>query len=156
MANTKGTNVVLIVAPVPPDNLSAAQAAVVNGAPVYDLTLVCGSEKVNFNGGIATVELPHILDANQSADGVVVSYLTDDGTLDACTTSYNQSAGMVTFKTDHFSKYVIGYDPILVWDNTYVDVTYDDWFYDAVRYVGANGMMSGIGSLTEHPNPKYS
>ena len=128
------------------DNLSVAQAAIVDDASVYDLTLVCGSEKVNFNGGIATVELPHTLDANQSADGVVVSYLADDGTLDACTTSYNQSAGMVTFKADHFSKNVIGYDPLLIWNSTYVDVSFDDWFYDAVRYVGANGMMSGIGN----------
>ena len=146
MANTKGTNVVLKVAPVPADNLSTVQAAAVNGAPVYDLTLVCGSDEVNFNGGIATVELPHTLDANQSADGVVVSYLTDDGTLEACSTSYNQSAGIVTFRTDHFSKYVVGYDPTLIWNNTYVDVTSDDWFYDAVQYVAANGMMSGIGS----------
>ena len=32
------------------------------------------------------------------------------------------------------------------WENPYNDVSKDDWFYDAVKYVTENGLMNGMGS----------
>ena len=32
------------------------------------------------------------------------------------------------------------------WENPYNDVSKDDWFYDAIKYVTENGLMNGVGS----------
>ena len=38
------------------------------------------------------------------------------------------------------------------WVNPYTDVTANAWYYDAVAYVGANGLMNGITPTTFAPN----
>lgn len=43
----------------------------------------------------------------QTGNTVVVYYLNDDGTLEACATAYDATNKIVTFKTNHFSVYVV-------------------------------------------------
>ena len=38
------------------------------------------------------------------------------------------------------------------WENPYLDVLYLDWFYDYVRYVSTNGMMTGYAEDVFAPN----
>ena len=42
------------------------------------------------------------------------------------------------------------------WDNPFVDVSTEDWFYDAVKFVSENGLMNGVGNNSFAPNMKLS
>lgn len=107
--------IILKVEPVQESALSEAQAQTANGQPIFELTLQSGGEVISdFKTGNATIKIPYTLAEGQQAEGVVVWYLDEDGNTTPCETSYDEAAGMVTFVTPHFSKYVIGYDETLV------------------------------------------
>ena len=109
------TEIVLVVSPVAAAELSEAQAAAAGEAPVVELTLRSGDTVISrFGSGSATVTLPYTLQEGRQAAGVVVWYLDDAGATTPCETSYDEAAGMVTFTTPHFSKYMIGYDESLL------------------------------------------
>ncbi len=38
------------------------------------------------------------------------------------------------------------------WSNPFVDVPDNAWYYDAVKYVNENGLMTGTGANTFEPN----
>ena len=43
-----------------------------------------------------------------------------------------------------------------VWENPFVDITEDDWFYNDVEYVYTNGLMFGVGDMKFDPNANLS
>ena len=48
------------------------------------------------------------------------------------------------------------YTPPEDWDNPYIDVSDDDWFYEGVRYVTENGLMAGTSATTFSPTTNIS
>lgn len=42
--------------------------------------------------------------------------------------------------------------PAYTWTNPFKDVTVNDWFYDAVKYVNENGIMNGVANDMFDPN----
>ncbi len=103
--------VTLLVEPVPAENLNAAQQQVVGTYTVFELTLQSGGNLISdFNNGKAQITLPYALQADQTADGIVVWYVDDLGNITPCATSYNADTQQVVFETTHFSKYVIAYE----------------------------------------------
>lgn len=98
----------LVVTPVEKEEMTPAQAEKVGDQPVFELTLQSGGVVIsNFGEGRATVTLPYTLKEGQQAEEIVVWYLAEDGQVTACETSYDAGAGLVTFVTPHFSRYVI-------------------------------------------------
>lgn len=71
----------------------------------------------------------------------------EDGTMSEIPCTYDSKTKLATFKTNHFSLYVVGAD-----SNTnkvsYQDVKEGNWFYDAVSYVANNGLMKGTDDKT--------
>ncbi|MCL2031207.1 MAG: S-layer homology domain-containing protein, partial [Oscillospiraceae bacterium] len=59
---------------------------------------------------------------------------------------------MITFAIVHQSYFVVGYDPVAVWENLFSDVSAEDWFYSAVAYVSYYGYVSGDGAGHFFPN----
>ena len=105
----------LVVAPVAQDQMTPAQVQAAGDYPTFELTLHSGEAVISsFEEGNATVTLPYTLAQGQEAQGIVVWYLDQEGTLTPCQTSYDPEAGQVTFVTPHFSRYVIGYDESLL------------------------------------------
>ena len=77
--------------------------------PVYDITMLRGSEKVtSFNGKTITVSLPYELKENESPDNIVVYYVKDDGTIEKMDCIYKD--GNVSFETNHLSYFAISYE----------------------------------------------
>ena len=68
--------------------------------------------------------------------------------------TYDPATKLATFKVNHFSLYVVGTADTSKWTNPYSDVKETSWFYDAVRYVSANGMMQGTKDTAFSPNGK--
>lgn len=88
-------------------SLSAAQQAVVGDNVAVDLALLCGGTAIGQFGGSVEVSLPFALAEDKDASDVTVYYVAQDGAYTACETQY--ADGVVTFTTDHFSTYMVGY-----------------------------------------------
>lgn len=128
-------------------SITATRIAELNGRPVYDLTVMNGSTQVSdFNGGHATVTIPYKLKPGEDPSAVVIYYLADDGTLKAVRGHYDADMKAVVFKTTHFSKFVLGYNPV-----SFSDVAADAWYKNAVDFIAARGITSGTGTRTFSP-----
>lgn len=110
------------------------------------------NNKVQPNSGykvIITLPLPEaLLDCK---DDVQVVY-TDNESLITLKSELVQNEGIwcIVFEAEHFSPYALIVDK--EWKNSFSDVDETDWFYDAVRYVNIEGLMSGTGLFAFEPN----
>lgn len=124
---------------------------------VVSLTVTAGGKHItSFGNGIATVSLPYELKEGEKAEDVTVWYLAEDGTMSEVPCSYDPVTKLATFKVNHFSLYVVGTADTSKWINPFSDVKESSWFYDAVRYVSANGLMQGTKDKTFNPDGKTS
>jgi hypothetical protein len=135
--------------------LTADQKVAVGGDTVYDISVLSGSTHISsFDGNSITISLPYTLKSGEDASGVTVWYLDDTGKLQQITATYDKSTGLATFTTTHLSYYVVGY--AAAWTNPFGDVKSTDWFYDAVKYVSQNSLMSGTSSMAFEPNAEMT
>lgn len=138
----EGETAVFTVAAIAPGSLTERQRQIVNNAPVYELTLVCGGKEINtFGGGAVTVTLPYEIPRWQKPAGVVVWSMDDYNRLTDCETSYDSTAKEVSFHARHFSLYVIGYDEPLALPFT--DVPGDYWAYGEILWAYEKNVVTG-------------
>ena len=148
---TAGKTATLSVTALTSGDLSDRQRQIVDGAPVYDLTLVSGGKEIRtFGGGAVTVSLPYELPLNQKPAGVVVWSMDEYNRLTDCATSYDVSTGVVTFKTRHFSLYVIGYEEPR--DLPFTDVPGSYWAYTEIAWAYGKGLMNGKTDTAFQPD----
>ncbi|MZQ99016.1 MAG: hypothetical protein GT601_15215 [Acidaminobacter sp.] len=139
-AANDGGEITFSAGTIDPDLLNAADQARVEGRPVYDLTVKNGSEVVSeFGGGYATVRIQYELKDGESPESIVIFVLMDDSSLEAVRGYYEAAEGMVVFKTPHFSKFVISHNPV-----AFRDVAAGAWYREAVSFIAARGITSGI------------
>ncbi len=125
----------------------------VSERPIYSLTAKSGSQKITtFGKGKVTVTLPYTLKGTEQSLGVVIWYLNDKGELADIPCDYDAEKKEVTFTTNHFSYYVVGYDKNLEWENPFSDVKETDWFFKAVANINKSGFMSGVTKTEFKPN----
>jgi hypothetical protein len=146
-----GSTVTVSLNTVDTKTLSADQQKTVGNSTVYDISVLSGSAKItNFGGNSVSISLPYTLKDGESASGVTVWYLDDSGKLQQMTATYDKTTGLATFTTTHLSYYLVGYTA--AWTNPFSDVKSTDWFYDAVKYVSQNSLMSGTSTTAFEPN----
>jgi hypothetical protein len=122
------------------------------GKLVVSLTVTAGGKHItNFGKGTVTVSLPYELKEGEKAEDVNVWYLAEDGTMSEIPCTYNPVTELATFKTNHFSLYVVGTEGKTLWTNPFSDVKESSWFYAAVRYVSEKGLMQGTGENSFNP-----
>lgn len=150
----KGSNMRISVEKVDVDKLSEENKEAVGDSLVIDLTITSNNEKIsNFGEGTVTASVPYNLKDNEIAEGIIIWYLADDGTLKKIEDAYyDVKTGCVVFTTNHFSYYVVGYDGLAAWDNPFTDVKDSAWYYENVYYMSKNGLMNGISKATFNPN----
>lgn len=83
---------------------------------------------------------------------MVIWLVDEDGGIQSIKFSYKSSREYVSFDTTEFGVFVIGYDAEQIWENPFTDVSEDDWFYDAVKYVVQKEMFAGTSETTFEPN----
>ena len=126
-----------------PDSLQES----VQGRPVYEFAVANGGTLVsNFGGGHATVSIPYTLEPGENPNAVVIYYISDDGKLKNVRGYYDAATGSVVFTTTHFSQYTIGYNAM-----SFSDVASDAWFKNAVDFIAARGITSGLGNNNFDP-----
>jgi hypothetical protein len=132
--------------------LSPSDRAKVQGRTVYNFTVMNGKTVVShFGGGRATVSIPYTLQAGENPHAVVVCYLADDGSLKAVRGHYDADTKTVVFKTTHFSRFVVGYNPI-----SFSDVANGAWYKDAVDFIAARGIAFGTGNNRFSPEARLT
>ncbi|MHB8061659.1 MAG: S-layer homology domain-containing protein [Ruminiclostridium sp.] len=135
-------------------SLSQTLQDIVGDRPVYDITLKSGDKIISdFGSGTVSVEIPYTLREGEAPAGIIVYYMDDQGKLTKMTTSYNSDTKKVTFKTNHFSKYIVRYDTVAAaTQNMFTDVSEKVWYAEAVLYVFKSGIMNGESDTAFNPN----
>jgi hypothetical protein len=72
--------------------------------------------------------------------------MNDDGTLEDMNGVY--ADGFVTFTIRHQSFFFVTYDPVLLWENIFSDLSEDDLFYEAIAFMNMEGLLVGYGDGT--------
>lgn len=91
------------------NELNEEQQKIVGDRPVYNVTMMSGSEKItSFDGKTITISIPYELKENEDPDNIVVYYVKDDGTIEKMNCTYKD--GKVSFETDHLSYFAISYE----------------------------------------------
>ena len=64
---------------------------------------------------------------------------------------YDSATGSITFTTNHFSLYAVGYNKI-----SFKDVAANAWYSDAVGFVAAREITKGTGDGKYSPEDKLT
>ncbi|MEL7565312.1 MAG: S-layer homology domain-containing protein [Dehalobacterium sp.] len=140
-----------------PEADRAAIKEAIGDRPVYQLGITSdGREITGLSGGRATVTIPYTLKDGEKAEDIVVYYLDSSGKLTEVGAQYDASAKTVTFTTDHFSWYVIGYTPTEPVSGgekgvSFTDVKSTDWYGEAVNFLTREGIIKGRTETTFAP-----
>lgn len=123
-------------------DLNAAQkSAVKDGDMIIDVNIYSGEQKITSLKGELTIAVSPYDGSAQPT----VWYLNEAGGLEQIPCVYDAATKTVTFTTDHLSIYVLraaaGQPAAYV--NPFADVAESAWYFNDVRYVYENGLMSG-------------
>ncbi len=91
-------------------NLNTKQQKAVGSRPALDINLTSAGKQISDMGGEITISAPYRLHTGEKSRGIVVYYVNEQGKKMRCETSYDPAAKQVSWKTDHLSVYMIGYD----------------------------------------------
>jgi len=123
--------------------LQGMQSAQVRGfETVININVHVDGEKINVP---LIVSLPYTLKENENPSAVRVWFLCDQGTLTCMNGVFDPVTGMITFTITHQSYFVVGYDPVLLWDNVFNDLSRNAYYHDAIAFMNQRGIMNGYG-----------
>lgn len=121
-----------------PDDLQAK----IGDRPVYSFAVSAGGKRVaELGSGYATVSIPYTLKEGERAQDLVIYNVGSAGEyalVAAC--RYDETTGMVVFKTNCLSTFAVGANPV-----RYSDVDSGAWYADAVYFVSARNLFAGGG-----------
>lgn len=153
--NEAGSEVAAKINTIEKSSFSKEIQNTIGDRPVYDITLVSGQKTISdFGSGKVSIEIPYTLREGENPAGIIVYYMEDSGKLTKMTTSYNEKSKKVTFVTNHFSKYIVGYDNTMVQESQktqFIDVAQNAWYAEAVQYALKNNIMNGVSDTKFEP-----
>ena len=160
---TKGDGLKVNLDDIGTEKLNTAQKTAVSDLTVetvLDAYVTSGSTRISdFKVGSATLSVPYTLKDGQTAQGIVVWYVANDGTRTQVDASYDGKN--VVFSVPHFSNYVIAYDAAKAaacpQDTTcpisaFTDAKASAWYHDGVHWAIENDVMNGVGDGKFAPN----
>lgn len=119
------------------------------GASVYDFQLMLDGRAIpSFGAGEVTVEVPYRLRAGETADKIVIYYVSDNGQLELVKNAkYNPATGTVKFSPKHFSTYFPAYV-----HKSFTDLGEAAWARQYIEALAAREAVNGVGNNTFQPN----
>ncbi len=132
--------------------LSEVAKQAIGDKPVYNFSVTSGSKTISQFGGNVTVAVPYTLKPGEDANAIVIYYINAEGKPEMVTNChYDQATGKVTFSTNHFSQYAVGYNKV-----SFKDVPADAWYAKAVGFISARNISGGTGSGSYNPAAKLT
>ncbi|MBR0598271.1 S-layer homology domain-containing protein [Sinanaerobacter chloroacetimidivorans] len=127
--------------------LSDAEKKQIGNRPVYEFTVTNGSKTISDFHGRVSVSIPYTPASGEDPSALIIYYLDSNGKLEMVKDcKYDSTAGTVVFSTNHFSKYVIGYQEV-----SFQDVN-GHWSETNIRYLSARGIINGKAENKFMPN----
>ena len=128
-------------------SLDEETRAEIGEKPVFDFSIMSGSKTISEFGGKVTITVPYTATERELANGLVVYYINDQGGLEIIKNCiYDEKSKTMTFATQHFSRYAIGYKSV-----DFTDVK-GHWAKDYITYLAARDVISGMTQATFAPN----
>jgi endo-1,4-beta-xylanase len=122
-----------------------AQPVAAESRSVYELSVYDGTKFItNFNAPVG-VRLPYTLSTGENSNAVVVYYLDGEGGPQMVKDSEYQE-GYATFTTNHFSHYMVAYNPV-----NFTDIN-GHWADSAIVFAGARELVTGYGDGRFNPD----
>jgi hypothetical protein len=138
------TPITIEAAIVPMSDLQGMQAAQIRGfETVISLDVFIGGEKIDVP---LIVSIPYTLKDGENPAAVRVWHMDDNGNLTCMSGLFNATTGVMTFTINHQSYFVVGYDPILLWENIFRDLSPENMYYEAIAAMNQRGLMVGYGN----------
>ena len=104
------SNLILSIKEVTDNMLTLAQMQTIGQRPAFDINLFSGDVRISAMGKEITIRVPYQLAEGETAEGIKVYYVDDEGNKEPCETFYDEAAGCVSWKTTHLSIYMIDYE----------------------------------------------
>ncbi len=123
------------------DGLTALQRSTISGRPVYDINAYVDGEKISDMGGMITLSVPYMLQPGEDPHGLVAWYVDEGGNRERCETYYDSTNKRVSWKTDHLSIYMIGYEEPASAEPDAVKMT---WLWVTLGCVGVLAIGGGV------------
>ena len=149
-----GDTLTITVAPQSHSDLTSAQRTIVPAsAAIAEVTLTVTSPDgtvrvIHDLGGTAEISLPYTLKSGETGERLTVYYLSDTGAAEKLPCTYDAAAKAVTFRTNHFSTFLVVHE----YSKPFTDVTLGSWYYDGVNNALANGWFSGVSATAFAPD----
>lgn len=104
--------------------------------------------RVHALNGTAAISVAYSLKSGENADHLVAYYLSEDGSFEKLPVIYDAATGKATFKTTHFSTFVITHE----YSSDFSDVNLRKWFYNEVNTALENGWFKGLTATKFGPD----
>lgn len=123
----------------------------VGDRPILDFNLTVGDKKISNFADNVQVSIPYSASQNENVNGIVVYYINDKGNLETVKDcQYDSKTKTLTFSTNHFSNYAVGYK----------NISFDDiskhWAKDQIVYLAARDVVKGVNNTGFAPNDKVT
>ena len=104
--------------------------------------------RIHALNGTASVSVAYSLKSGENAEHLVAYYLAEDGSFEKLPVIYDAATGKATFKTTHFSTFVITHE----YSSDFSDVNLRKWFYNEVNTALENGWFKGLTATKFGPD----
>ncbi|HWR61358.1 MAG TPA: Ig-like domain-containing protein, partial [Clostridia bacterium] len=134
------------------ETLSEEIKRTIGDRPVYSFSVTSGGKTISQFGGNATVSIPYTPRAGEDINAIVIYYINAEGKPEIVSNcAYDPATGTITFSTNHFSIYAVGYNKI-----SFKDVAANAWYGNAVSFIAARGITSGTEEGNYSPEEKLT
>jgi len=143
-------NITINISQVENSGLSDENKEIVGRHPVYDLSILADGKKItDFGNGKVKVSIPYTPLNGENTPNLTIYYINSEGKATEMSGAYyDASTGCVIFVTEHFSIFAIVYDDTV----RFTDVSENNWYYEAVKYVSQNNIMNGTSDTIFNPS----
>ena len=132
--------------------LTSETQQLVGDRPVFNFSVTSGDKTISQFGGNVSVSVPYTPKAGEDANAIVIYYINAEGKAELVSDCiYDPATGTVSFNTNHFSQYAVGYNKV-----SFKDVAADAWYGKAVGFIAARGITTGTGSGNYRPDAKLT
>ncbi len=137
---------------VDPASLPEGTKQIVGDRPVFNFSVISGNQTISQFGGNVTASVPYTPKPGEDPNSIVVYYINSQGQPEMVSNcAYDPATGTVSFTTDHFSQYAVGYNEV-----AFKDVSEKAWYSDAVGFAAARGIVTGTGNGNFDPTGKLT
>ncbi len=141
-------DVKITAAKVDASTLTSETKELVGDRPVFNFSVTSGNNTISEFGGNVTVAVPYTPKDGEDTDAIVVYYINSVGKPEAVANcKYDPATKTVSFTTNHFSKYAVGYNKV-----SFGDVKAGAWYGNAVEFAAARGIVTGTGNGNYSPD----